>query len=74
MAKVDKNNLYGIYVNVFLLHNKHCPNQRLGQFIDNFFVWMDKNYDKDVFYLENDELVKYMAEYVEGLTNEETAV
>ena len=37
--------------------------QRIGQRMYNFIEWLKTEKDKDVFYIEDDELIKYFEEY-----------
>lgn len=42
------------------------PDLRFGQFMHNVAVYADAYYNKDVFYIEDNEFMKYLNEYLEG--------
>jgi hypothetical protein len=40
------------------------PDWRFGQFILNFISWYYNKYKTDIFYIEDDEMIKYIKEFV----------
>ena len=70
MAKANKDNLYGFYVKLFLVHNNYFPQIRFGQFLSNFADWMEKNDGRDIFYLTEDEFLQYVTDYAIEVHNE----
>lgn len=61
----DPNRLYKFYSELTKIHIKHYPDLRFGQFICNFFDWLDMKTKKiDPFFLEENELLRLLKEYV----------
>ena len=46
------------------IHKKYFPDMRFGQLCSNFFGWLYSTYKKDLFFPEEDEMLKYLREYV----------
>lgn len=53
----DPNRLYGFYNKLQEIHMKYVPDWRFGQLLSNIFG------DEDIFYLEEDELIKRIKDY-----------
>ena len=48
------------------IHKTCFPDWRFGQLITNFEFWVSKKKGKvDIFYIEDDEMAKYLKEFVE---------
>ena len=54
------------YNELKVMHKKHFPNWRFGQLCSNFFGWLRIEKGIDLFFPEDDEMIKYMREYFEG--------
>lgn len=53
----DPNRLYGFYNKLQEIHMKYVPDWRFGQLLNNIFG------SEDIFYLEEDALIKRVEEY-----------
>ena len=60
----DPNRLDKFYEEFKEIHKKYCPDQRFGQFCSNFFGWLATVKGKDIFFPEDDRMLKYLREYV----------
>ena len=60
----DVNRLYKLYAELTALHLQEALDVRFGQLFYNFMRWLDCEHRKDIFYIEDDELIKYMKEYL----------
>ena len=60
----DTNRLYNFYNKIRENHMK-LPDWRFGQFIMNFMGWYYEKYKRDCFYIEEDEMIKYIEEFVD---------
>lgn len=45
------------------LHKKYTPDWRFGQLCSNFFGWLYSVKGKDLFFPEENEMMKYIEEY-----------
>lgn len=59
----EPNRLYRFYKELQLIHYKY-PDVRFGQLFQNFEKWLLYVKGKDIFYLEEDELLKLFKEYM----------
>ena len=59
----DPNRLYSFYNQLLTIHVDKFPDLRFGQLISNFFEWLKHEKGIDVFYLEEDDFMKYFKEY-----------
>lgn len=59
----DPNRLYSFYNQLLTLHVVKFPDLRFGQLIFNFGEWLHKEKKIDIFYLEEDDFIKYFKEY-----------
>ena len=60
----DPNRLYGFYSKLQDIHIQYFPDWRFGQFCCNFFGWIATVKKIDVFFPEEDKMIKYLEEYV----------
>jgi hypothetical protein len=58
----DPNRLYSFYTQMITIHVNH-PDLRFGQMMYNFFEWLRHDKKIDVFFLEEDDFMKYFKEY-----------
>ena len=63
----DPNRLENFYEKFKELHKTYCPDWRFGQLIINFMSWYYKKYKRDIFYIEEDKIIKYINEYFEEM-------
>lgn len=63
----DPNRLYKFYENLRDMHMTHFPDWRFGQFMLNFIEWYYNKYKRDIFYIEDDKMVKIIKEYVNDM-------
>ena len=59
----DPNRLYSFYTQLITIHIDKFPDLRFGQMVFNFSEWLKLDKNIDIFYLEEDEFVKYFKEY-----------
>ena len=60
----DKNRLDKFYKEICLLHKKYLPDWRFGQLMYNFLVWLNVDKKVDIFFPEEDRLLKLFKEYI----------
>lgn len=59
----DPNRLDKFYDEMKKIHKKSFPDLRFGQLCSNFFGWLMSEKGKDLFFPEEDEMIKYFREY-----------
>jgi len=59
----DPNRLYNFYSELMMIHQTKFPDMRFGQFMDCLFSWLLSRKSLDGFYIEDDEMLKYIKEY-----------
>ena len=62
----DPNRLDKFYDELKSIHKKHFPDWRFGQLCSNFFGWLMSKKKMDLFFPEEDQMIKYFREYVGG--------
>ena len=60
----DINRLDNFYDELKRIH-KYVPDWRFGQFMINFMSWYYNQYKRDCFYIEEDEMIKYIEEFID---------
>ena len=60
----DINRLDNFYNELKRIHT-YVPDWRFGQFIMNFMSWYYTKYKRDCFYIEEDEMIKYIEEFID---------
>jgi len=60
----DKNRLYGFYGQLCDIHRENFPDWRFGQLFINLTNWLWANKSMDIYIPEEDEIVKYLKEFV----------
>lgn len=63
----DPNRLYKFYENLRDMHMAYLPDWRFGQFILNFTGWYYAKYKKDIFYIEDDKILKIFREFFDDV-------
>lgn len=66
----DVNRLYGFYNEFMKIHMENFPDWRFGQLMDNLEQWLQVNNKipwNDIFYVEEDEMLEYLKEFVEDI-------
>ena len=63
----DPNRLDNIYNNLKELHKYAVTDWRLGQLMLNFMSWYYNKYKKDIFYIEDDKIVKVFREFIDDM-------
>ena len=48
-----------------------CPDLRIGQLFSNFEIWLKKEFEKDIFYLEDYRFLEYLEKYLDTLEKKE---
>ena len=66
----DPNRLDEFYDKLKELHKKYLPDIRFGQFCSNFFGWLYQEKKIDLFFPEEDAMIKYIEEYCKGVRYE----
>ena len=59
----DLNELSRIYREIWIIHKKIFPDLRIGQLFSNFFEWITDTQEKDPYYITEEQLLHYLAEY-----------
>ncbi len=65
----DPNRLYDFYKELQTIHIKYFPDLRFGQLCSNFFGWLVSEKKVDLFFPEEDEMLKYIKEYADKYGN-----
>ena len=60
----DVNRLDNIYDTIKELHKYAVPDWRFGQFMLNFITWYYNKYARDIFYIEDDKIIKIFKEFL----------
>lgn len=63
----DPNRLDSFYENLKAIHKNYIPDWRFGQFILNFISWYYNKYKTDIFYLEEDKIIKEFRNFIDEL-------
>ena len=53
------------------LHKKYLPNWRMGQLDSNFYGWLMATQGRDLFFPEEDEMLRWFKEYIKEIVGEE---
>ena len=64
----NPNRLYDFYDEMRDIHMKSFPDWRFGQLMSNFFGWLMSEKKKDLFFPEEDEMIKYFREYANNVS------
>lgn len=59
----DPNRLDSFYAELCQMHKKYFPDWRFGQLCSNFFSWLASTKQTDLFFPEEDKMLKYLHEY-----------
>lgn len=59
----DPNRLDNFYNTIKKIHRKTFPDWRFGQLMSNFFGWLYSEKKIDLFFPEEDEMLKYFKEF-----------
>lgn len=59
----NPNRLDKFYDEMKEIHKKSFPDWRFGQLMSNFFGWLMSEKKKDLFFPEEDDMIKYFREY-----------
>ena len=59
----DPNRLDNFYNTMRKIHRKTFPDWRFGQLMSNFFGWLYSEKKIDLFFPEEDEMLKYFKEF-----------
>ena len=60
----DPNRLYDFYEILRAIHQNNIPDWRFGQFILNFIDWYYYKNKRDIFYIEDDEILENFKVYI----------
>jgi hypothetical protein len=63
-SEIKPEKLNELYMELNRIHLDYKPQWRFGQFIHNFNMWLESQKLKDIFYIEEDEMIKLLKEYV----------
>lgn len=61
----NPNRLYDFYKQLQEIHITYFPDWRFGQLCSNFFSWFATEKKRDLFFLEEDEMIDHIKEYAE---------
>lgn len=56
-----------MYDEMCRLHKKYVPQWRYGQLCSNFFGWLMNVQRRDLFFPEEDEMLRWLKEYIKEL-------
>lgn len=59
----DPNRLYDFYGKLQEAHLTKYPDLRFGQMISNLFLWISNEKKIDPFFVEEEEMIKYIREF-----------
>ena len=59
----DPNRLYDFYRQLQEIHIIYFPDWRFGQFCSNFFEWLVSEKKVDLFFPEEEQMIKYIREF-----------
>ena len=62
----NPNRLDNFYKRLCELHKQYCPDWRMTQLICN----LQRAYGNDLFYIEEDRLIKYVEDYFKSMSGE----
>ena len=62
----DINRLNNFYDELKKIH-KQIPDWRFGQFMMNFISWYATKYKRDIFYIEDDKIIKFIKEFIDEM-------
>jgi hypothetical protein len=66
----DTNRLYPFYNKLMEIHMTYFPDLRFSQLIINIQEYHSRNHNgADIFYLEEDEMIKLLEDYAHHITN-----
>ena len=69
MRKADRLDYF--YDEMSRLHKKYIPDWRYGQLCSNFFGWLMHVQGRDLFFPEEDEMLKWFKMYLKEIVGEE---
>ena len=69
MRKAERLDYY--YDEKCRLHKKYLPDWRVGQLDSNFYGWLGAVQGRDLFFPEEDEMLKWFKQYVKEIVGEE---
>ena len=52
------------------LHKKYLPDLRVGQLDSNFYGWLAQNKERDLFFPEENEMIKHFKEFIKDMVGE----
>ena len=59
----DPNRLYDFYRQLQEIHIAYFPDWRFGQLCSNFFGWLTSEKKVDLFFPEEEQMIKYVREF-----------
>lgn len=59
----NPNRLDSFYEELKIIHKRSFPDWRFGQLCSNFFGWLATEKKMDLFFPEEDDMLKYIKEY-----------
>ena len=60
-----------MYDEMCRLHKKYLPQWRYGQLCSNFFGWLIHTQGRDLFFPEEDEMLRWFKTYIKEIVGEE---
>jgi hypothetical protein len=67
MAMRDGNRLYKFYDELRDIHMTYFPDWRFGQMVVNVLSEWQSQQDRDIFYLEEDEILQIFKDYINNM-------
>lgn len=63
----DPNRLDRFYTELCKVHKEYFPDWRFGQFCSNFFGWLGYEKKIDLWFPEEEDMLKYINEYAKAM-------
>lgn len=63
-SEIEPEKVNAFYIELNKAHLEYKPQWRFGQFMYNFFSWISSQKLKDIFYIEEDEMMELLKEYI----------
>ena len=64
----NPNRLDAFYEEMKEIHKRSFPDWRFGQLMSNFFGWLMSEKKRDLFFPEEDDMIKYFREYANSVS------
>ena len=59
----DINRIEPFMEELAIIWKEQCPDWRFGQFVSNVLGWIQSEKERDIFYIEEKQMLEYIKEY-----------